>query len=196
MAAVFLFTLSGFAIFPFLSAYQVKNVGISEGELVWVFFAGGLASIVTSRLVGWSADRFGKRRVFLILACCSIVPILAMTNLPRAPLWMLLCVSTLFMVLMSGRFIPLMALVTTCVDPRMRGAFMSLSSSAQNLAAGIASVLAGAVIGHDANGALTGFSIVGLCAAGLTVACIVIARKLQPVASAGGIAPVPAAAAR
>ena len=99
------------------------------------------------------------------------------------------------MVLMSGRFIPLMALVTTCVDPRMRGAFMSLSSSAQNLAAGIASVLAGAAIGHDAQGALTGFSTVGLCAAGLTIACILIARKLQAFARAGGSAPATAAAA-
>ena len=195
LAAVFLFTLSGFAIFPFLSAYQVKNVGISEAELAWVFLAGGLASIVTSRLVGWSADRFGKRRMFLILACCSILPILVMTNLTRAPLWLLLSVSTLFMVLMSGRFIPLMALVTTCVDPRMRGAFMSLSSSAQNLAAGIASVLAGAAIGHDAQGALTGFSTVGLCAAGLTIACILIARKLQAFARAGGSEPAPVAAA-
>ncbi len=184
LAAVFLFTLSGFAVFPFLSAYQVKNVGIGEAELAWVFFAGGLATIFTSRLIGWSADRFGKRRMFVILACCSVVPILISTHMPRAPLAALLVVSTLFMVLMSGRFIPLMALVTTCVDPRMRGAFMSLSSSVQNLAAGLASLLAGAIIGHAADGSLTGFGTVGWCAAGLTVACVIIARKLQP--AAGG----------
>lgn len=184
LAAVFLFTMSGFAVFPFLSAYQVKNVGISEAELAWVFFAGGLATIFTSRLIGWSADRFGKRRVFVILACCSVVPILILTHMPRAPLATLLLVSTLFMVLMSGRFIPLMALVTSCVDPRMRGAFMSLSSAAQNLAAGVASLLAGAMIGHAADGSLTGFGAVGICAAGLTLACVLIARKLAP--AAGG----------
>lgn len=184
LAAVFLFTLSGFAVFPYLSAYQVKNVGISEADLTWVFFSGGLATVFTSRLIGWSADRFGKRRIFVILACCSVVPILILTHMSRAPLAALLVVSTFFMVLMSGRFIPLMALVTGCVDARMRGAFMSLSSSAQNLAAGVASLLAGAMIGHAADGSLTGFGTVGWCAAGLTVACVVIARKLQP--AAGG----------
>jgi predicted MFS family arabinose efflux permease len=185
LASVFAFTLSGFAIFPYLSAYQVKNVGVSEADLAWVFFAGGVATIFTSRMIGWSADRFGKRRMFLILAASSLVPMIIMTHLPRSGLPLLLVVSTLFMVLMSGRFIPLMALVTTCVDPRVRGAFMSLSSAAQNLAAGLASLGSGALIGHAADGSLTGFGTVGYCAAGLTVACVLIARRLQPVASVG-----------
>ena len=159
---------------------ELCTTAISEAELAWVFFSGGLATVFISRLIGWSADRFGKRRMFVILACCSVVPILILTHMPRAPLATLLLVSTLFMVLMSGRFIPLMALVTGCVDPRTRGAFMSLSSSAQNLAAGVASLLAGAMIGHAADGSLTGFGTVGWCAAGLTVACVLIARKLQP----------------
>lgn len=179
LLSVFAFTLSGFAIFPYLSAFQVKNIGIAEADLAWVFFAGGMATIFTSRLIGWSADRFGKRRMFLILAACSLVPILVITHMPRTGLPMLLLVSTLFMVLMSGRFIPLMALVTTCVEPRMRGAFMSLSSAAQNLAAGLASLGSGALIGHAADGSLTGFGTVGYCAAGLTLLCIAIARRLQ-----------------
>jgi len=183
LLSVFAFTLSGFAIFPYLSAFQVKNVGITEAELAWVFFIGGLATIVTSRLIGWSADRFGKRRMFLILAACSLVPIIVITHMPRSGLPLLLVVSTLFMVLMSGRFIPLMALVTTCVEPRMRGAFMSLSSAAQNLAAGLASLGSGALIGHAADGSLTGFGTVGYGAAGLTLLCIAIARRLQPAAS-------------
>lgn len=193
LIAVFAFTLSGFMIFPYLSAYQVKNVGISETELAWVFFTGGVATIFTSRLIGWCADRFGKRRMFLVLAGCSLVPIVIITHLPRSGLPLLLAVSTLFMVLMSGRFIPLMALVTTCVDPRVRGAFMSLSSAVQNLAAGLASLGAGALIGHAPDGALTGFGTVGYCAAGLTVMCVLVARRLRPV-SGPVAAPAPAPA--
>lgn len=193
LLSVFAFTLSGFAIFPYLSAFQVKNVGIAEADLAWVFFVGGLATIFTSRLIGWSADRFGKRRMFLILAACSLVPILVITHMPRTGLPLLLLASTLFMVLMSGRFIPLMALVTTCVEPRMRGAFMSLSSAAQNLAAGLASLGSGALIGHAADGSLTGFGTVGYCAAGLTLLCIAIARRLQSAAAQAPAArPAPA----
>ncbi len=105
---------------------------------------------------------------------------LQFTHLPRTGLPLLLVVSTLFMVLMSGRFIPLMPLVTTCVEPRVRGAFMRLSSAAQNLAAGLASLGAGALIGHSADGSLTGFGSVGFFAAGLTVVCVLIARRLRP----------------
>jgi predicted MFS family arabinose efflux permease len=185
LASVFIFTLSGFMLYPFLSAYQVKNVGIGETELAWVFFCGGLATIVTSRLIGWSADRFGKRRMFLILAWCSIAPILVTTHMPRASVWVLIAATTPFMVLMSGRFIPLMALVSMCVNAPMRGAFMSLSSAAQNLAAGVASMLAGAMIGHGGDGALTGFGHVGVMAAALTVMCVGVAGKLRPAADVG-----------
>lgn len=182
LASVFVFTLSGFMLFPYLSAYQVKNVGVGEAELAWVFLAGGLATIFTSRLIGRMADQYGKRRVFLILALASLVPILAMTHLPRVPLAFLIAMSTLFMVLMSGRFIPLMALVSTCVDPRVRGAFMSLSSAIQNLGAGVASAGSGLLIGTAADGALTGYGTAGYCAAALTLVCVAIARRLAPFA--------------
>ena len=186
LAAIFVFTLSGFMIFPFFSAYQVKNVGITEAELVYVFLFSGLATLFTARLIGWCADRHGKRRVFYLLALASTVPIVFATHLPAAPLWVLLLVTVPFMVLMSGRFIPLMALITTCVHAPVRGAFMSLSSSVQNLGAGVASLAAGAVIGHTADGALTNFGLVGNCAVVLTLACMLLVRALRPVVEPEG----------
>ena len=182
LASVFVFTLSGFMVFPFLSAYQVKNVGITEAELVYVFLFSGLATLFTSRLIGWCADRYGKRRMFFSLALASTVPIILATHLPKASLPVLISVTVPFMVLMSGRFIPLMALITTCVHPPVRGAFMSLSSSVQNLGAGVASLFAGAVIGHTADGALTRFDLVGIGAVVLTFACMLLVRGLRPVA--------------
>ena len=182
LASVFVFTLSGFMVFPFLSAYQVKNVGITEAELVYVFLFSGLATLFTSRLIGWCADRYGKRRMFFLLALASTVPLVLATHLPRASLAVLIAVTVPFMVLMSGRFIPLMALITTCVHAPVRGAFMSLSSSVQNLGAGVASLSAGAVIGHTADGALTRFDLVGIGAVLLTLACMLLVRGLKPVA--------------
>ncbi len=186
LASVFVFTLSGFMVFPFLSAYQVKNVGITEAELVYVFLFSGLATLFTSRLIGWCADRYGKRRVFFLLAFASTVPLVLATHLPRASLVVLIAVTVPFMVLMSGRFIPLMALITTCVHAPVRGAFMSLSSSVQNLGAGVASLFAGAVIGHAADGALTRFDMVGIGAVVLTFACMLLVRGLRPVVEIAG----------
>ncbi len=196
LAAVFVFTMSGFLVFPFLSAYQVKNVGITEAELVYVFLFSGLATLFTSRLIGWCADRFGKRRVFFLLALASTVPIILSTHLPRSSLPVLIAVTVPFMVLMSGRFIPLMALITTCVSTPVRGAFMSLSSSVQNLGAGVASLFAGAVIGHTADGALTHYGAVGIGAVVLTLVCMLLVRALRPVIepAAAGVALTPARA--
>ena len=184
LASVFVFTLSGFMVFPFLSAYQVKNVGITEAELVYVFLFSGLATLFTSPLIGWCADRFGKRRMFFLLALASTAPLVLATHLPRASLAVLIAVTVPFMVLMSGRFIPLMALITTCVQAPVRGAFMSLSSAVQNLGAGVASLFAGAVIGHTADGALTRFDMVGIGAVFLTFACMLLVRGLKPVTEA------------
>src|SRR3712207_8660303 len=49
--------------------------------------AGGLATIVTGPLLwGPLADRFGHARVFAATALLSIIPIAAITNLPRVEL--------------------------------------------------------------------------------------------------------------
>ena len=96
---------------------------------------------------------------------------------------MLLITSTLFMVLVSGRFIPFMALTTMWVHAPMRGRFMSLSSAVQNLASGVATVIAGAVIGQGPGGELTRFDIVGDYAAALTVLAIFLVLRIQPVST-------------
>ena len=180
LLVMFIFTMSGYSVFPYLSAYYVANVGITEAELAYVFFFGGLATLVTSRMIGRLADARGKRPVFVVLAVASCVPILVTTHLSAAPLWVLLMASTLFMVLVSGRFIPFMALTTMWVHAPMRGRFMSLSSAVQNLASGVATVIAGAVIGQGPGGELTRFDIVGDYAAALTVLAIFLVLRIQP----------------
>ncbi len=180
LLVMFIFTMSGYSVFPYISAYNVANVGISEADLTYVFFFGGLATIFTSRLIGRIADQYGKRRTFIVLAVASCVPILVTTHLSVVPLWLLLVTSTLFMVLVSGRFIPFMALTTMWVHAPMRGRFMSLSSAVQNLASGVATVLAGAVIGQGPGGEMTRFDIVGDCAAALTVLAIFLVLRIRP----------------
>ena len=63
---------------------------------------------------------------------------------------------------------------------------MSLSSSVQNLGAGVASLFAGAVIGHTADGAMTNFGMVGNFAVVMTLACMWLVRALRPVVETEG----------
>ena len=49
--------LSGFMVIPFISPYMVRNVGLLEKELPYMYFLGGLCTLVTSNLIGRLSDR-------------------------------------------------------------------------------------------------------------------------------------------
>jgi MFS family permease len=92
------------------------------------------------------ADRYGKVKIFRILAIASLIPLLVTTNLMPVPLWVVLINSTAFFILISGRMIPAMAIASQMVEAKIRGTFMSLVGSVQMLASGLASVIAGLLI--------------------------------------------------
>ena len=172
---------AGFTVIPFIAAYNVANVGVSDAELAIIYFAGGTATLVTAPLIGRLADRHGKRRLFTIVGLLSIVPLLVTTHLPRVSLPVVVAVSALFYVLVPGRFGPAMTLITGGVEPRWRGSFMTFNASIQQLGSGLASVCGGLVIGRNADGALTRFGLVGWIAVGFTLLAIWLARRVRVV---------------
>lgn len=172
---------AGFTVIPFIAAYSVANVGITEAELPVMYAAGGLATLVTAQVIGHLADRFGKQRVFACVALASMVPILWLTHMPRASLAGLLPVSVAFMILVTGRFGPAMALVSGSAEPRVRGSFMSLNSAIQQLGAGLAAFVSGALIGMTPDGSLTGYGTVGWIAVGCTLVAVALAFRIRVV---------------
>jgi len=177
---------SVFLIIPFIAAYNVANVGLLETELPYIYFAGGLTTLFTAPLIGWLADRYGKKRVFITLAFTSIVPIVVMTHLPRLSLAPVIAVTILFFLLVPGRFGPAMALITGSVAPRLRGSFMSFNGAVQQLGAGAASFAAGLIIGRAADGSLTHYDWAGWGAVAATLVAVVLARGIQVVPDGSG----------
>ncbi|MEO8487080.1 MAG: MFS transporter [Betaproteobacteria bacterium] len=172
---------AGFTVIPFVAAYAVANVGLTEGELPVMYAVGGLATLVTAQVIGHLADRYGKKRVYAIVALASVAPILVTTHMPHTPLAWFLPVSTIFFVLVTGRFGPAMALVSGSAEPRVRGSFMSLNGAIQQFGAGLAAFVAGSLVGKSADGALTGFGVVGWLAAGFTLVSIALAVRIRVV---------------
>jgi predicted MFS family arabinose efflux permease len=172
--------VGGFTVIPYLSPYFVSNVKLEESDLKYIYLFGGLATIFSSRFVGQLADKYGKGKLFTIMSYGSLLPILAITIMPPIPLAWALVITTLFMVSMNGRFVPAMALMTDSIEPQHRGSFMSINSSAQQLASGVASFGAGLIMGKATDGTITHFGIVGAIAIIATLICIWLAHQLKP----------------
>jgi predicted MFS family arabinose efflux permease len=172
--------MGGFMIVPYFADYMVSNVGRLRTELPFIYLCGGLTTLVTSPFIGRLADRYGKFRVFRPVALFAMLPTLLVTSLPPVSLGLCLVVSTLYMMAASGRMVPVTALVMSCVRPRDRGSFLSINASVQHLAAGLGAQVSALIVGTSAQGGLTGFSVVGVAAAGSMLASIPLAARLRP----------------
>jgi predicted MFS family arabinose efflux permease len=155
---------SGFTVIPYITVYAVHNVGIAQQDIPYIYLIGGAATLITARLIGHWADVRGKMEVYRMVAFAAMVPLLVATHIGAVPLWLWLVVTTSFFVLVSGRMIPAMAIITSSAQPKLRGTFMSLNATTQALAMGLATTLAGFIISQDASGQVAGYGMVGYVA--------------------------------
>lgn len=85
-----------FTVIPFISQSYVLNAGLPEEHLFYIYFFGGLCSIIGSPLAGRLADRYTKHKVFMVSALISIVPLYLITHLTPHPVWILITISSSF----------------------------------------------------------------------------------------------------
>jgi predicted MFS family arabinose efflux permease len=188
LALMAVITLGGFMIIPDLANYLVANVQLNSGELRWVYLIGGGATLFTMNGVGRLADRFGRMRVFTIMMISSVVVALVATHLPVVPAVVAVAVSTLFMISMTGRFVPAMAMITSSVEPEHRGGFMSVNSSVAQFGGALAATMAGWVIHDGPDHRLIGFGLTGWIYLAWAIAGLWLASRLRPHLASGNLA--------
>ena len=157
-----LMMFAAFTVIPYITIYLQSNAGMKTQEVPWIYLCGGLATLLSARYFGRLTDRVGKVQMFQRLALAVTVPLMATTLSQGLPLWGLLAISTLFFTVMSGRMIPGMAMISSAALPRLRGTFMTLNSAVQSASMGLAALVAGLIIGRDAQGQLTLYWVAGL----------------------------------
>ena len=155
---------SGFTVIPYITIYAVGNVGIAQQDIPYIYLFGGMATLITARRIGRWADLRGKVKIYRLVATAALLPLLVVTQIGAVPLWLWLICTTVFFVLVSGRMIPAMAIITSSVQPKLRGTFMSLNATTQSLAMGLATTLAGFIITQDASGKIADYGTVGYVA--------------------------------
>ncbi|MBK8759793.1 MAG: MFS transporter [Sulfuritalea sp.] len=174
-----LIMISGFSVIPYITIYITSNANIRLDDIPLIYLFGGTATFFTSRLIGRLADRHGKIRVYRAVAFASLLPLLVITHLWPVPLWLAIVWSTVFFILVPGRMVPAMAVVTSAAQPRLRGTFMSMNGAVQQLASGVASWLGGAMIAADATGRVVGYNHVGWLAAAATLLAIAYVGRIR-----------------
>ena len=162
-------SLGGFMLMPFMSVFVVNNVGLPVGKLPLVYMITGGFSIVTGPLIGRASDAFGKLRVFGFGCAVTIVMVAIYTHLSAVGLGTLVTVMVLLQIGIFSRMISSAALTSALPEPGDRGAYMSISSSLQQAAGGVAAMLAGMIVVQTSAGTLLHFDTLGYLLMGTTL---------------------------
>lgn len=172
-------TTGGFMLMPFSSAYIVNNLGIDMHQLPTVYLITGVCTIFFGPLIGKAADTYGKFRVFTFGTVVSIIMVLVYTRLGSISLPMLIFINSLMFVGIFSRMIPFQALVSSVPAASQRGSFNAISASIQQLAGGIASVIADHLVTFGADGKLQHFDVIGDVMVGTALLALALLWALQ-----------------
>lgn len=175
---MFLLVMGHFAVIPFLSPSFVSNGGLAEDRLFFTYLLGGMISFVSSPTVGWLSDKYGTVKVFYVGAIASLIPIFLITHLQKSSELTIFLISSLFFLVMNGRVVPAMTLVSSIATPRYRASFMGVSSSVQQLATSIAAAVSSQLVYRSDSGQLQNLQYVGYMAIALTLLALLLINRV------------------
>ena len=171
--------VTGFMIIPYITIYLEANLRVPNTDIPLLYLAGGAATLISARWIGVLTDRLGKRLVYERLAMLVGIPLFVLTLMPPSPLWVLTIVYVVFFVIVSGRMIPSMAMVTSAANPKRRGTFMAISGAVQSFAMGLAALVGGLLIGRSPDGMVTGYWLTALFGTLASFASVWLARQIK-----------------
>ncbi|WP_276498942.1 MFS transporter [Pontibacter litorisediminis] len=167
-----LLATAGFMMMPFASAFTVYNLGISLDELPFIYLVTGLCAMVAGPLAGKLSDQFGKYKLYAWASVLFMVVIPVYCNLGTSPLWLVILMNVFIFIASIGRMVSASALMTAIPEPADRGAYMSIQSSIQQMAGGLASVVAGLIVVQTSNGKLEHYDLIGYTVVATTLVTI------------------------
>lgn len=139
-------SLGGYLMMPWGSAFAVNNVGIAQSDLPLMFMIVGLITFAVMPLIGFISDRVNKFAVFTGASIIMAFSILIYSHLNQTSFFILVVVNGLMMMGIMARMIPSQALTASLPEIQDRGAFMSINSSLQQMAGGIAAMVGGMIV--------------------------------------------------
>jgi len=144
--ATALLSIGGFMMMPFSSAFAVNNLGVSYTQLPVLFMVSGVCSLVIMPIIGKLSDRVSKFKLFAFASAWMMIVCVLYTNQSMIPFGLVIMFNIIMMMGIMGRMVPSIALTSAIPASADRGAFMSVNASLQQIAGGIAAVVAGMIV--------------------------------------------------
>jgi len=180
--ATALMSIGGFMMMPFGSAFAINNLKVTNEQLPILFMVGGVSSLVIMPLVGKLSDKIDKFRLFAFATIWMMVMVITYTNLTSASFGFIIAFNILMMMGIMSRMIPATALVTAIPEMSDRGAFMSVNSSLQQIAGGLAAMLAGFIVVQPTKASpLEHYNTLGYVVVGVSLLCIFLLWRVKQV---------------
>jgi predicted MFS family arabinose efflux permease len=160
--ATALLSIGGFMMMPFGSAFAINNLGLTNKQLPMLFMVSGISSLLIMPMIGRLSDKVDKYKVFAVASVWMMIMCVVYTNLGVTPLILVMAFNILMMMGIMSRIIPSSALTSAIPVMEDRGAFMSINSSLQQIAGGVAAAVAGMIVTQKGKGMpLENYNIVG-----------------------------------
>jgi predicted MFS family arabinose efflux permease len=184
-SAMAMLSIGGFMMFPFGSAFAVNNIGVSAEQLPQLFFVSGVSSLIIMPVIGKLSDTVSKFKIFTVACVWMMIMVLVYTNMGISEFWLVVVLNILMMMGIMSRMIPATALVSGVPDMEDRGAFMSVNASMQQIAGGVAAVVAGLIVVQEHKSApLEHYDIVGYLVVGITLLSIYVMHRVSKIVKA------------
>ena len=178
--ATALLSMGGFMIMPFSTAFIVNNIHIAQSQVAIIFFFTGIFSIIIMPIVGKLSDKYDKLMIFGIGTIIAIVMVVIYTHLSPVPIWLVIIVNIVLFIGIMSRMVPATALNSAVPDAYDRGAYMSINSSLQQFAGGIAALFSGLVVVQKSkNSPIENFDILGYVMVVLMLMCFYFVFKVN-----------------
>jgi predicted MFS family arabinose efflux permease len=128
----------------YLPTWLEGTLHVNGTHIASLFFAGGIANVVTGPLAGRMSDRIG-RKPLIVTSCVGLGIIMVLTTYLVGNMLAAYLMFAAAMVMVAMRISPFQSLVSSLVTGERRGALMSLTVALGQIGVGIGGGVAGMV---------------------------------------------------
>ncbi len=177
-----LMSLGGFMIMPWGSVYAINNLHVTQEQLPLLFMIAGVATLLMMPLIGKISDKINKFTIFTFASVWMIIVVVIYANLGVTSFAIVVILNVLMMMGVMARMVPSVALVSELPKLQDRGAFMSVNSSLQQMAGGIAAAIGGMiVVQKNTHSPIEHYDTLAYVVSFFVILCVIMLYRVQKI---------------